>query len=374
MRKIRVKILEDNHYTIRRLLSKGINIYNIEYTTNGNIYLINECDLENIPFEVSVISYNGLRGILDELRLHKHFIVNIIISICIMFVLSHMIFDIEVIHTDKNIRNMILEELTLNDVHPLMFKKSFDEKEKIKNIIKANHKDEIEWLEIIDNGMKYTIRVEERIKVSKNKDPVYCDVVSKKDALVMDGTVIKGQKIVLENDYVKKDSVLISGAIKFNEDTKNYVCASGTIYGNTWYTVNVSIPYEYEKRDYTGKVHINYSYEIGSTKTKIFKTHFANYETESKELLTLGNLIFYKDIEKEYKGKKYKYSDKEIKELGINTARKKLLTNLDNDSSIIYEKVLHSKSFDSIIEMELFYSVKEPIGLVLEREIPKEGE
>lgn len=371
MREIRIKILEDSHFIVRRLMSKNINIYNIEYRSDGNIYTIDESDLDKIPFEVEVLSYKGIKGFLFLIRKNIHYLIALLISIALMFTLSNMIFDIEIIHTDKHLRNTILESLTLNDVHPFMFKLSFKEKERIKNKIKESHKDEIEWLEIIDNGMKYTIRVEERIITKYENSPDYCDIVSKKDALVLDGTVIKGERVALEGDYVKKNSVLISGAIKFNDEIKNYVCASGTIYGNTWYTVNVSIPYEYEIKDYTGKTHTNYSFLLGSKKTKIFKTHLDKYDTRSKEILTLGNLTIYKDIEREYVGKNKKYTKEEINNLAISTARKKLLTNLDEKTTILYEKVLHSTEFDSIIEMEIFYSVSEPIGVP--KEMSREG-
>ena len=376
MNLVKILVLEDAHYVIRRLKNKGINIFNIEYQNDGTVYTILESDLENIPFEVTVISYKGIKGIFSKMLLNKHFILSVILSIVIMYVLSSMIFDIEVIHSDKKLREMILEELTLNDIHPFMLKKSFKEKEEIKKKIKEAHKGEIEWLEIIDDGMKYTIRVEERIINKKTYEKKYCDVISTKDAIVLDGTVIKGQLVTTTNDYVKKDSVLIRGSILFNEKNKNYVCAEGTVYGNTWYTINISIPYEYEVKDYTGSTHKNISYEIGSKRVPIFKTHMEKYDTERAKLFTLGNLTIYRELDREYKSTIKKYTDEEIKNKALESARNKILTNLNVNSTILYEKVLQTHEFDSIIEMEIFYSVKEPISTQIEREIPEiiEGE
>ena len=51
-----------------------------------------------------------------------------------------MIFSIEVIHTDKSIRNKMLSELENYGLKIHAFKKSYDEVQKIKEQILTNHK------------------------------------------------------------------------------------------------------------------------------------------------------------------------------------------------------------------------------------------
>ena len=67
---------------------------------------------------------------------------------------------------------------------------------------------------------------------------------------------------------------MISGKIVFNEQIKSYTCAEGEILGNTWYTVNVSLPYDYSEKVYTGETKGNIGFEWGSSLTNIFRIHF----------------------------------------------------------------------------------------------------
>lgn len=362
MNKVKIKILDNSHYVIKRLLNSHIDIYNIEYRDDGNIYTIDYDELENIPFEFSIVSFKGIKWIYEYTKIHKHFLISIFISILIMILMSNIIVDIDVIHSNSKLRELIVDELDENGIHPLIKKKSFNELQLIKKKILENNKDKLEWLEIIDDGMKYTIRVEERIITREVKKDEYCDIVSKKDATILSTSVSAGQEVVTYNDFVKKGSTLVSGAIKFKEGIKSFVCADAIVYGNTWYTVNVSMPYNHDIKNYTGKKKSNISFVYGSNLTRIFKIHYKDYDIEKKEIFTLGKFTLYKETVKEYIKDTKKYSDKEVYEEALKRGRMKILSNLDKTSTILSEKVLQSNKYNSIIDMEIFYSVKEIIG------------
>lgn len=369
MNKVKIKILEDNHYVLRRLSSKGINIYNVEINENGYIYTINYHDLDKIPFDIEVLSFMGIKGLLFYAKIYKHFLIAILISIMMLYVLSNVIISVEVIHNDKTIREMILDELYDFKVHPFMFKKSYSELQDIKEKIKDKYPENIEWLEIIDDGMKYTVRVEERIITKEEEKPLYCDIESTKDAIVLTSQVTRGQNLVSYNDFVKNGSILVSGKVVFNNETKSYVCAEGIVYGNTWYTVNVTLNYEHNKKNYTGKISKNITLLWGSKEIPLLKVHFDNYDIEKKALLELGRFTLYKEINREYTISKTKYSYEEAVEQALIKAREKIKTNLPSSATIIDEKVLQTNNYDSIIEMDIFYSVKEIIGKQVEKNI-----
>lgn len=373
MNRLRVKIYGDNHIILRRLYSKKINIYNIEYSENECIYTIDYCDLDKIPFDNKVLSFMGLKGTIRYILHHKHFLLSILLSIFLMFILSNVVVSIEVIHNDKEIREIIEEELYENGVHPLTFKKSYSYLQEVKKRIKSKYPSKIEWLEIIDDGMKYTIRVEERIITHKEDNLPYCDIVSKKEAIVLSSKVTAGQKAVNYNDFVKKGSILVDGRIKFNESIKSYVCADAVVYGNTWYTVNVSVPYEHETKNYTGRISNNISFVYGSKRTALLKVHFNNYYIEKKELINIGRLSIIKEKNLEYISEKSKYTYEEAYEKALSLGRDKIKTNLPSNAIIIDEKVLQTNNYDSIIEMDIFYSVKEIISERIEKNIEEEG-
>ena len=78
----------------------------------------------------------------------------------IVFILSNMIFSVEVIHSNSKIIKLVTEELKDRGIKKYAFAKSYSEVEKIEKEILNNNKDNLEWLEIIRNGTKY--RSEER--------------------------------------------------------------------------------------------------------------------------------------------------------------------------------------------------------------------
>ena len=372
MNKIRIRIFEDNHYVLRRLYSKGINIYKIQSDDKGYIYTIDSDDLNKIPFDFNVVSFMGLKGILYYINLHRHFIISILLSVTLMIVFSNIVISVEVIHSDKRVREIITDELYDAGIHPFTFKKSYDYLQEVKEKIKEKYPKDIEWLEIIRDGMKYTVRVEERIITDKVELPPYCDVISTKDAIVLSSKITSGQAVTAYNDFVKKGSTLISGKITFNENTKSYVCADGVVYGNTWYTVSISVPYTYEIKNYTGKKSRNISFIYGSKRTPIFKVHFDKYDVEEKTLLKIGRLTITHDTNLEYHVSKKIYTYDEVKEEAKKLGLEKMKTNLPSDAIIMDEKVLQTSNYDSIIEMDIFYSVKEIISKQVEKDKSEE--
>lgn len=376
MNRIRVRILEDGHYTIKMFYRKGINVYNIDYCKDGNVYTICERDLEKLDLdEVEILSYKGFKSIFYKILRHRHFILATILSLLLVFLASHVIVDVNVIHSDKGVRSLVEDELFDAGIKQFIVKKSFSEIQKIKEKIKKKHPKEIEWLEIIDDGMKYTVRVEERIITKEKEKPNYCNVVSKRDAVVLSSVTSSGQDLVTNNQFVKKGEVLISGEVKFNEEVKSHVCASGDVYGNTWYRVSISMPYRHEVKNYTGKTKSNVGFEFGSVYDRIFKVHFDAYDVEKKRIFKLGKFALYKEKIKEYTSEEVSYKEEEVLEQALKTAREKLEIKLDKNASILSEKVLQSSTYDSIISVDIFYAVKELISTqVVEEYVEKSDE
>ena len=85
--KIKIKIFEDAHYTIKYLYRKHLNVYNVEYSKSGNIYTIDAGALDKLnPESIEIISYMGVKGFLFKIKRHRHFIISIILpDIVILF-------------------------------------------------------------------------------------------------------------------------------------------------------------------------------------------------------------------------------------------------------------------------------------------------
>lgn len=373
MNKVSIRFLGYDKYAIKYLRRKDIDILNISYSETGNIYTIYESDLDKLDIDsIEIVSYKGMKKILQSIFRNRHFILSIAISIFMMIAISNLVVNVEVIHSNKDIRVLVEDELYDCGVKPFILKKSFRQLQEIKESIRSEHQSDIEWLEIEDAGMKYVVRVEERIITTPEPEPEYCNIVSTKDAVVLSAVPQKGQSMVLSNDFVKKDSVLISGKIVYNEETKSHVCADGVVYGNTWYRVSISIPFEHSTKNYTGKKKNNLGFEFGSTYNRVFKVHFEDYDVRKKRLFGIGKFALYKEVIEEYDEENKVYTEEEALEVAMKEGREKLLVKLGSQSEILSEKVLQSETYDSIINVEIFYSVKEIISEKREASIDEE--
>ncbi len=369
MNRVKIKLSIIN--PIKELYKLQVNVYNIEYHKDFTVITIDEDDLEKIEkLNFEILSFRGLKFILKKLKNNIHFLISIALSILIMYLLSNVCFSVNVIHSKKEIRTLIEDELYDHGIKPFSFKKRFKEIGIIKETIKNEYPNDIEWLEIIDDGMKYTVRVEERIITKEKKSSDFCNVISTKDATILGITSSHGQTLLTPGSIVKKGDTLISGEIKFNEEAKARTCAEGVVYGNTWYKISVSIPLNYTKKEYTNKKKNNLAFELGTKYNRIFKVHFDEYDVDKVKIFGIGNFALYKESIKEYKSIKSKYSKEEALEEAKKRARENLLTNIGDKATILDEKVLQTDDYNSIISVEIFYSVKEIISKVVEAELP----
>ena len=158
---------------IKRLTTKKIEILSLKYKDENHVtILVYKKDLETIFKIKSIyqITENGVYGLLkikQNLKLNTHLIIIITISFLIFLFFTHVIFDIEVIHSSKEIRTLLQDELAQYGIKKYSISKSFNELEKIKEKILNKYPNKLEWLEIEKEGTKYVVRVEER-KITKN--------------------------------------------------------------------------------------------------------------------------------------------------------------------------------------------------------------
>ena len=210
--------------------------------------------------------------------------------------------------------------------------------------------------------MTYQVKIEQRVLTKEKQVDKACHVVASKNAVITRIIPEKGESIVNVNKFVKKDDILITGEIKYNEEVKSNVCAKGLVYGEVWYTVKVTLPLEYESNNYTGKKRFNLSYEYKKSSKTIFKNRLKNYVTKKKKLFSLFGATIYLNTDYEVVKENKKYSQKEALNKGLELAKEKILLELNENERILSQKVLKKSINDSKMELEVFTSVEELIS------------
>lgn len=354
-------------YFLRKVIDKKINIYEIEKGIKRLCIVVDSDGYKVIKkiktsYDIELISVSGFLKIKEVFHKYFFFILFFLMGVFLNIFLSNIIFDIEVVHSNKEIREIIYNNLEKLGISKFKFKVSFSEKEKIVKEILNKEKEDIEWLEIEEIGTKYLVKVEQR-KLNNNSD--ICnnrDIVAKKNAIILEIYAESGEVIKKKNDYVLKDEVIISGVIHNKEDIVSNKCSVGKVFGEVWYKVNVSLPTLYSESNKTGKSNYKFRYKF-LDKEYILFNNFDNYKEEnifrfSNKLLPIsfGFSKYYEVIKKDII-----YTIDNCDEEALKIALEKLLLKLGNDDVILTKKVLKKEVKNSKIIVEVFFKVKEDI-------------
>ncbi len=347
----------------------NVDIKEVVYEKEYLRFQINKEDLKRVKkylvsFKVEIIDETGIFKLKKELKKNNLLITGIIFACIVFLILSNVIVKINVIHEDSHLRELIADSLKEQGVTSLSFKKSYDEYEKIIENIKEEYQDKIEWLEIDVEGMVINVRVEERIINNYEKDYSSCHIVAGKSGIIKSITTQKGVTEVSINDYVEKGEILINGSIKLNEEIKENVCASGSVYAEVWYNVSGAIPMVEEVKKDTGKMRYNFMIKNKNEETVLLKSRVGpEKRVENVLLFSIFGIEFYLQKEYEVEVEVKNYGVEEATEKGINLINEKLELKLDNFESIIEEKVLQKTVKDNNIYIDMFVAVREQIGV-----------
>ena len=368
---IKIKVTGKNiNNFLKRLIYNNINIIkvvNISYKEADLI--INYQDLEKINkyktiYNIEVIEYQGKLKLLKLIKKNIFIISFLILSLIIIYILSNVIFSVEVIHSNSSIIKLLEKELNYYGIKKYSFVKSYNEIEKIENKILKDNKDNLEWLEITREGTKYIVRVEERIINKDNQDTAIYNITASKNAIIKVIEATKGEKQKEVNNYVTKGEVIISPYITIPNNEKVLSSAKGSVLGEVWYTINIEYPYSYNEISYTGKSKKVWTFTFLNKRISLFD--FKKYKSFNKDT----KVIFKDNISSLSLNKEYQYETKvindiltydEVKEKAINLAKKKLKDKYNSIKDITKVITINEEDLGEKLSLTLFVTCTEDI-------------
>lgn len=354
-------------YFINELIKNNIYIYDLEKEYKKLIIVISLDDYNKLKkiktsYKFYIIDSYGVVKFKYLVKKYLFFLICMFLGICLNIFLSKLIFDVEVVHSDRYIREIVYNNLRENGIYKYRFKVNYLEKEKIIKEILKKESNDIEWLEIEEIGTKYIVKVEQR---KKNKEEEVCvprNIVAGKDAFILEIQADVGEVIKKKYDYVKKGDIVISGIIYNKEDEVSRKCATGKIYGEVWYKVNLEIPMEYKEEIVTGKEKNTFEINFLNKNISLFN-NFKTYKKNSTFLIGSNllpiSLNFTKYLETDVK--MYKYNLFNVDDYALELASKKIKNKLGTRGEVVSKKVLKKSIKKSKIIIEVFVKVKEDI-------------
>lgn len=368
---IKIKVTGRNiNNFLKRLINNNINIEKVIPISHKEIDLIiNYQDLDKVLklktiYNIKIIRYYGKLRIIKRIKKDIFILSSLLISLLLIYTLSNVIFKVEVIHSNKNIIKLVTKELEDNGIKKYKFVKNYQEIEKIKNKILEENKDTLEWLEIIREGTKYTIRVEERIINNKPKDNKIYNIVASKNAVIKNIYAESGEKIRSINTYVKKGDIIISSDITLPNNEKISKTASGKVQGEVWYNINIEYPYQYHEMKYTGNKKKVLVLNLLNKRISFFDFH--KYKTFNRNIKYIFNnnitpisLIYEDEYETNIINEVYDYNT--AREKAITKAKEKILEKYPNIKDITNIKIIKEEDKKNKISLNLFVTCLEDI-------------
>lgn len=368
---IKIKVTGRNiNNFLKRLINNNINIEKVIPISHKEIDLIiNYQDLDKVLklktiYNIKIVRYYGKLRIIKRIKKDIFILSSLLISLLLIYTLSNVIFKVEVIHSNKNIIKLVTKELEDNGIKKYKFVKNYQEIEKIKNKVLEENKDTLEWLEIIREGTKYTIRVEERIINNKPKDNKIYNIVASKNAVIKNIYAESGEKIRSINTYVKKGDIIISSDITLPNNEKISKTASGKVQGEVWYNINIEYPYQYHEIKYTGNKKKVLVLNLLNKRISFFDFH--KYKTFNRNIKYIFNnsvtpisLTYEDEYETNIINEVYDYDT--AREKAIAKAKEKLLEKYPNIEEVTDIKIITEEDKETKISLNLFVTCLEDI-------------
>lgn len=317
--------------------------------------------------KLSFLKRTGLPFQWKTLRKNSGFLIGGFLFMIVLFLLSNMIWGVEITGADPATEYKIRKELNGIGVKKGRLQFLVKDPESIQRHL-TEKIDELTWIGVELKGTVYHLQAVEKIIPKKKAKPGPQHLVAKKKAIIVEMFVEEGLAQVDIYDFVSPGQILVSGEIG-NEEEKKMVSARGKIYGETWYKSEVILPLKSQFEVFSGNEKRKYGIKLGDFLIPLWgfgKIPFEKYKEEKDE----RPLKFFKwKLPIAYCQIHFRESEKVTREYtreqGIHVAkemaRKDIMKQLEEDATIKGEKVLQQKIQDGKLYLTIHFQVVENI-------------
>lgn len=311
----------------------------------------------------------GIPFFLSKIRNRKGLLVGFLFFMILIYLLSSMIWTIDIEGNDSIKDEEIYQVLDKLGVHEPMLKFKLPEQELIQKEIIKNI-DGISWVGVKVKGTNINISVVEKKKPVDKESNAPRNIVSTKNAVIYKILAEKGLPKVKVNQRVKKGDILISG-IMGTENNQQFVSANGEVLGVVWYESNLNMSLTQKWREYTGNInerkYISFSFSERMIRYKgPREIPYKNYQQTYKwDYLTIMKyqlpIVITTEKILEYEEKEQKLSENEAITIALEQTKADLFSKIEPDSKILSEKVLHQSIENGKVSIKVLYEVLEDI-------------
>ena len=204
----------------------------------------------------SVEKKSGLPFFLYRYKYRFGLFFGIVCSLMLVFLSHRFIWDISVTGNKTLTSSEVRDVLAGHGFSVGQYIPSVDT-DRIENKILIDS-DRISWISINIIGTVAEVQIREReLPESQSVVTKPANLVAKKDGIIEEVRIFRGNTMVGAGKYVKKGELLVSGLFDSTQVGFRYTRASGEVYARTVEEFYIEIPYEYEAKRYTGEEYCN---------------------------------------------------------------------------------------------------------------------
>ena len=331
------------------------------------------CEKEGI--DITVKKTGGLPVWLHARRQRYGLMLGTIAAVFLVIFMQNFIWRIDVVGNESVTTEQILDFL---DDYGL-FEGSYIPRlntDKIQNRVLIDS-DKISWISININGNVASVEVRE---ISDSQQGVGVDtpanLVASKSGQIVQVQILSGNVIVASGDFVEEGELLVSGI--FDSKTEGYrvTRAEGKVYAQTSEEIYIKIPYEYQKKAYTGNEYcdqylnfFNFSIKISKNSGNTYSLYDKISIVDSYSFLDGGILPLSKTTEKylEYEMQTASRTAQEAQELAYFELSQRL-GELSEDA-ILVRKVIMPEIHDDFFALRCVIVCIEDIAQTVEFDV-----
>ncbi|HWO77687.1 MAG TPA: sporulation protein YqfD [Bacillus sp. (in: firmicutes)] len=317
---------------------------------------------------VRFIDKHGFPFLLKRLIFNSGFMIGFACFFVLLFLLSNMIWGIQIEGAGPKTEERIWKELDKLGVEVGSLQFLTDSPEEIQRIL-TNNIPEITWVGVKLNGTVYRLTVVEKNEPEREAETGPQHLVATKKGTIVSMYVKKGQPMVVVNDFVRPGQMLVSGQMGA-EKNQQFIAAEGEIMAETWYRAEVTVPLKKELTVMTGNEKDKRYIQFGNWELPIWgfgDPDFQVYEEDTTvhpfKFLRWQLPISYKEVEiNEIEKAVHEIGESDAVKTGITIAKKDLLSKLGEEAKIKGEKILHKEVQNGKVKVTILFQVIENIA------------
>ena len=225
--------------------------------------------VKQLDCRLTVVRKEGVPFFLGRFRRRHALLAGLTLCSALLFFGSFFIWDFTVEGNQRVTDEEILRALQRQGVGIGTFGISLDT-EDIRNHVLLEIP-ELSWVAVNVSGCRANVEVRERRTAPKPLDrKTPCNLVARRDGLVLRVQALGGVPQVLKGMSVTEGQLLISGVEDTGTFGTRFTAGLGSVEGRTWYTLTANVPLTGAEKRYTGREKRLHSVIFGSRRIKFF--------------------------------------------------------------------------------------------------------